>query len=63
MQNIGHQGLEPHILDAGNVLRPLEIVRGPVFSAFSCVVDDCGEYVSIFLHEQQFVRTHDTIES
>ncbi len=51
MQNVGHQGLKTHILDACNVFSPLEIVRGPVFSAFSRIVNNCGVWVSSLIYE------------
>ena len=47
MKDIGHQGLKAHVLDASHVFGSLEIIRSPVFSTFSCIVDDCGECVSI----------------
>lgn len=52
VQNIRHQSLEPHVLDAGDVLGPFEIIRGAVFSAFSGVVHDCRVSVS---HRQHFL--------
>jgi hypothetical protein len=38
MQDIGHQGLESHVLDPGDALSSLEVIRGAVFSSFSCIV-------------------------
>lgn len=39
MKNIRHQRLESHILDTGNILGTLEILRGAVRSSLSRVVD------------------------
>jgi hypothetical protein len=39
VQNIGHQSLESHILHARNILCSLEILRGPVRSTLSGVVN------------------------
>jgi hypothetical protein len=39
MENIGHQRLESHVLHASNVLGSLEILRGPIQSALSGIVD------------------------
>jgi hypothetical protein len=38
MKNIRHQGLESHILHAGNILRSFEILRGTVRSSLSRIV-------------------------
>lgn len=43
MQDVGHQRLEAHVFDAGDVLRALEIVRGAVFASLSGIVHDCVE--------------------
>jgi hypothetical protein len=40
VQNIGHQSLESHILHARNILCSLEILRGPVRSTLSRVVNE-----------------------
>jgi hypothetical protein len=39
MENIGHQRLESHVLHTSNVLSSLEILRGPIQSALSGIVD------------------------
>jgi hypothetical protein len=39
MENIGHQRLESHVLHTSNVLGSLEILRGPIQSALSGIVD------------------------
>jgi len=41
VQDIWHQGLEPHVLDAGDVFGPFEVVRCTVFSTFPRVVHHC----------------------
>ena len=38
MKDIGHERLEPHVLDARDILGALEVLARPVLSAFSCVV-------------------------
>lgn len=40
VQDVGHEGLEAHVLDAGNVLRPLEILGRAVLAALPGVVDN-----------------------
>lgn len=40
MQDIWHQGLEAHVLNTGNVLSALEVVRGTVLTTLARVVDD-----------------------
>ena len=39
MENIGHQRLESHVLHTSNVLGSLEILRGPIQSTLSGIVD------------------------
>jgi hypothetical protein len=39
MEDIGHQRLESHVLHTSNVLGSLEILRGPIQSALSGIVD------------------------
>jgi hypothetical protein len=39
MKNVGHQRLESHVLHAGNVLGPLEILRSTIQSTLSGIVD------------------------
>lgn len=41
MEDVWHESLEPHILDACNVLGSLEVVRGSIGPAFPRVVDHC----------------------
>lgn len=41
VQNIGHQGLEAHVLDAGDIFGASEVVGSPVFSSLPGVVNDC----------------------
>lgn len=40
VQDVGHKGLEAHVLNAGNVLRPLEILGCAVLAAFPGIVDN-----------------------
>ena len=39
MEDIGHQRLESHVLHTSNVLGPLEILRSPIQSTLSRIVD------------------------
>jgi hypothetical protein len=38
MQNIRHQGLEPHVFDAGDIFGPFEVIRRTIFSSFPRIV-------------------------
>lgn len=38
MQNIGHECLEAHILDPGDVFRAFEVFACAIGAAFSCIV-------------------------
>ncbi len=38
MEDIRHERLEPHVLDASNVLRSLEIIRSAIGASFTGVV-------------------------
>lgn len=40
VQNVRHQSLESHVLDSGNVLGSLEVVRGTVLTSFPGIVYD-----------------------
>lgn len=39
MKDIWHKGLEAHILNASDVLRPLEVVRSSISASLSCIVN------------------------
>jgi hypothetical protein len=39
MENVGHQRLESHVFHASDVLGSLEILRGPIQSTLSGIVD------------------------
>lgn len=45
MENVGHQGLETHILDSSHVLGPLEVVRSFVFTSLPCVIDNWSHWL------------------
>ena len=40
VKDIRHESLEPHILDAGDVFGPFEVIRRPILPAFPSVVHD-----------------------
>lgn len=42
VEDVRHEGLEPHVLDAGNVFGPFEVVRCAIFPAFPRVVHHCA---------------------
>lgn len=50
MQNVRHESLESHVLNTGNVLGPLEVVRCAISSAFTGVVDHCPSISTPDLH-------------
>ena len=41
VEDVRHQSLEPHVLDAGYVFSPLEVIGGPVLASLPRVVDNC----------------------
>lgn len=41
VQDVRHQRLETHVLDAGDVLGALKVVRGAVLASLAGVVHDC----------------------
>jgi len=40
VQDIGHQGLETHVLDTSNVLSTLEVLASAVLASLSSIVDE-----------------------
>lgn len=38
VQDVGHEGLEPHVLDAGDVFRATEVVGRSIFHPLSSIV-------------------------
>lgn len=42
MEDIGHQSLETHVFDAGDVLGPFEVVRRTILSSFPSIVHHCA---------------------
>ena len=50
VEDVRHEGLEAHVLDAGDHFGPFEVVRRAVFSAFPCVVHHCSLHVSSCHH-------------
>jgi hypothetical protein len=52
MENIGHQGLESHILYPSNIFRSFEILRGTVRTSLSCIVYKVLKYTKELEHCQ-----------
>jgi hypothetical protein len=42
VEDIRHQGLEPHVLDTGDVFGSFEVVRCTIFSTFPRIVHHCN---------------------
>lgn len=47
VEYIRHQCLEAHILNAGHILGPLEVVGGAILTTLAGVVHDCGCELSV----------------
>lgn len=57
VQDIGHESLEAHILDSGNVLGSLEVIRSSVLTTFPGIVDNYATLAMITTAQGTLVHT------